>query len=156
MTPRAQTLLPGLLHDQCLGTLPSAIAASFATEGDLYQKRFLAAAHDCSFAGACPAFEPWRSELLADEPGGFANPAPVLVVQGLADRLVDPGSVACIVDRLKAHGTPVTACAYPTADHLSVVGMAFPDVYRWVTARRAGQTIDPCSASLSVGCTSAP
>jgi hypothetical protein len=63
--------------------------------------------------------------------------------------------LACIVDRMKALGTPVQACAYAGADHVGIVSSAIPDAIRWMTARRSGATPDVCPAPLDVAC-SAP
>ncbi len=155
LSPSAQALLPTLFHDQCLSSLVYSVPANYPTLGDLYQPSFLAAADGCTFDGKCPNFEPWASGLLADEPGAFTSNVPSLVLQGLSDVIVPPSTVACIVDRMKAHGTPVQACGYVGDDHSSIVGSAVPAMIRWIDARRTGGTPDVCSAPLDVAC-SAP
>lgn len=152
LSPLAQTILPTLFHDQCLPSLVYSMPANFPMLGDLYQAPFLAGAAGCTFNTACPEFEPWASELIASEPGRFASAVPSLVLQGLSDVIVPPSTVACIVDRMTARGTPVQACGYPGADHLSIVTNAVPDMIRWIDARRAGGTPDVCPAPLGVAC----
>lgn len=148
----AQTTLPVLFRDQCLPSLIYSVPANFPTLGDLYQASFLTRAAGCTFATACPEFEPWASALIESEPGRFASPVPSLILQGLADVLVPPATVACIVDRMTTRGTPVQACGYVGADHTSVIASALPDMIRWIDGRRVGGTPDVCPAPLGVAC----
>lgn len=150
----AQARLPALLHDVCLPQLPVFCWAAFPTLGDLYQPSFLAAAAACNFDGACPGFEPWASALVANEPGRFTSAVPSLILQGLADTVVEAASTGCIVARMTERRTPVQACAYLGADHVSVLEHAVPDMVRWIIARRAGQTPDRCIARLAATCDS--
>jgi pimeloyl-ACP methyl ester carboxylesterase len=152
LSPAAQAALPQMLHDQCLLELLASLPGRFPTLGDLYQGSFLTQAASCSFDVGCPSFEPWASAFAADQPGVITSEVPSLVAQGLADPIVPPATVACVVDRMKAHGTPVQACAYAGADHVSIVSSAIPDAIRWMTARRAGTTPDVCPAPLAVAC----
>lgn len=152
LSPLAQARLPTLLHDQCLPSLFYSIPANFPTLGDLYQASFLTRAGGCTFDTACPGFEPWASALVASEPGRFSSPVPSLILQGLADVVVPPTTVACIVDRMTTRGTPVQACGYAGADHTSIIASALPDMLRWIDARRAGGAPDVCPAPLGVVC----
>ncbi len=153
LSPAAQAKVPALLHDVCQPLLPGFLRMSFATVGDLYQPAFLAAAARCKLDGAaCPDFEPWASMLVKDEPGRITSAVPSLVLQGLADFVVEPSSVACVVDRMKERRTPVQACGYAGADHVSVIERAVPDMVRWIAGRRAGATPDVCAAPLALSC----
>jgi acetyl esterase/lipase len=152
LLPNAQAKLPALFHDFCQPHLPAVVAASFPTLGDVYQPSFLAAAARCKFASGCPDFEPWATALAAEQPGKITSAVPSLVLHGLADLVVSPASVACIVDRMKARGTPVQACGYAGADHFNVLSSAVPDMVRWIGARRAGATPAPCAAPLAAQC----
>ncbi|APR84397.1 secretory lipase [Minicystis rosea] len=152
LSPAAAAALPAMLHDQCIPTLVQSIPARFPTQGDLYQPSFLAKASGCTLGVPCPAFEPWTAIVAQEQPGDFASPIPALVLHGLFDFIVPAPSVACIVDRLKARGTPVQACAYAHADHTGIIGAAVPDMVRWMDARRTGQTIDVCPAPLNAVC----
>jgi acetyl esterase/lipase len=92
--------------------------------------------------------------LVGEEPGRFSSSVPSLVLQGLSDTVVSPASVECIVDRLRQWGTPVEACAYPGADHLNILPIAMPQVFRWLSDRRDGMTPDVCPKPLTVACDS--
>lgn len=152
LSPAARAKVPAILHDICLPQLSATVWAGFPTLGDLYQPSFLAAAAGCKFAGPCPGFEPWASALLEAQPGRIESTVPSLVLQGLADTVVEPPSVACIVDRMKARGTPVQACGYAGSDHVSILASAVPDMVRWIAARRTGATPDVCPAPLGAAC----
>lgn len=152
LLPNAAAKLPGLFHDFCQPQLPAAVAASFPTLGDVYQPSFLAAAAGCKFEGGCPGFEPWATAFIAERPGKFTSEVPSFVLQGLADTVVSPASTACIVDRMKARGTPVQACGYAGADHFNVLSSAVPDTVRWIEARRKGATPAACAAPLDAKC----
>jgi pimeloyl-ACP methyl ester carboxylesterase len=152
LTPAAQVALPRIFHDTCLPLAGVVVPWRFPTVGDIYQPAFLAAASSCSFMGACPQFEPWASAFVAKQPGNFSSEAPSLVLQGLEDKIVPASTVACIVDRLRAHGTPVRACAYSGDDHMSILGSAVPATIRWMDARRRGENPDVCPAQLTVAC----
>jgi dienelactone hydrolase len=151
LSPAAMTTLPTLFHDHCGGDLLRVVPAAFRTVGDLYQPSFLSAMSACVAGEPCTNVEPWQW-MLADRPGDFVSTAPVLVVQGLADTAVPPAATACVVDRLAARGTPVTACAYEGVDHAGIVARAMPDVIRWMSARRANTAPDPCATPLHATC----
>lgn len=152
LSPAAQLTLPKIFHDQCLPSVVFSVQTSFPTLGDLYQPSFLASAAGCNFTDPCPDFEPWASAFVAEQPGRFSSAVPSLILQGLADELVRPSTVACIVDRMKAHGTPVQACGYAGDDHLSVFAKAIPAMVHWMAARRTGATPNVCLAPLDVAC----
>jgi pimeloyl-ACP methyl ester carboxylesterase len=152
LSPDAAAKLPPLFHDECLATLPRPVASAFPFKRDFYRPAFLDAATRCTRSSDCSDFEPWHSEFAAEEPGDFQSTAPALILQGMADQVVPPETVACIRDRLRRRGTPVVACGYPGADHWTVVGASISDVVRWMNARRAGQQIDVCQTPLEVPC----
>jgi pimeloyl-ACP methyl ester carboxylesterase len=154
LLPGAVAKLPAIFHDFCQPQVPAAVAASFPTLGDVYQPSFLAAAASCQFEGGCPGFEPWATALAADQPGRITSEVPSLVLHGLADNVVSPSSVACIVDRMKAGGTPVQACGFAGADHFNVLSNAVPAMVRWIDARRKGTTPAACAAPLDAKCLS--
>lgn len=152
LSARAQAELPAMLHDHCSLDLFATIRSTFRTVGDLYQPSFVEAAAGCSFAGPCPRFEPWASTLVAEEPGRISSTVPSLVIEGLADVLVPPATVACVVDRMRTRGTPVQACGYAGEGHATIVTSAAPAVMRWIAARRLGATPDVCPAPLAIAC----
>jgi pimeloyl-ACP methyl ester carboxylesterase len=152
LLPPAQEALPSLFHHQCVPQLASSLAARFPTLGDLYQPTFLAAAEKCTFGRSCMGFEPWAAAFVAEQPGSFSSTAPSLILQGMADTVALPATVSCIVDRMKARGTPVIACAYAGDNHATIDVSAAPDMIRWIAARRSGSTPDVCPAPLDVPC----
>jgi dienelactone hydrolase len=152
LSVRAQETLPRLFHDQCLATMGVAFRQLFPAQGDVYTPEFQGAASRCAFAGACVDFEPWHARLRAEEPGRFRSEAPALLVTGSADGVVPESTVACIRDRLAAHGTARRACGYAGATHADIVAHAFGDVLRWIDARRRGEDLDVCPAPLAVAC----
>jgi acetyl esterase/lipase len=125
----------------------------FPTQGALFPSSFTSAAAACAFVASCPGFEPWATELIAEEAGNFASSAPALVLQGSADNVVLPAQTSCIVQRLMARGTPVQGCSYAGLDHGSIVPGALPDAIGWMAARRAGQSPNACVAPIVDACT---
>jgi len=154
LTPEAANVLPEILDDDCLPSLLASVPAKLPTVGHIYQPSFIGAAAGCNFKVGCPAFEPWASALIGNEPGAFTSAAPSLILQGLADFYASPDTVACTVARLQKHGTPVEACAYAGIDHVGIVTIAAPDMLRWIEARRAGENPQICAESLAVACVS--
>ena len=154
LTPQALVSVPSLLHDNCLSALVTSLSGAFGTLGDLYTPSFMAAAEACSFGSpeACPEFEPWASSFVADQPGEITSEHPSLILHGLADVVVPPSSAACIVDRMKARGTPVQACGYWGVDHSAIVPVGIGDAVRWIAGRRAGNTLEVCPAPLMAVC----
>ncbi len=144
--------MPSLFHDLCLGALGGTFRARFPTQGDLYARPFQAAAARCALDEACPDFEPWRSRLVAEQPGAFRSDAPAFLAGGTADGVVPEATVACIRDRLAASGTKVQACSYGGANHGEVPSRSFGDALGWIDARRRGADDVPCEAPLSARC----
>ncbi len=152
LTPSAASALPAWLHDQCDPGLIATVEDRFAQQGDLYPQAFMQSAAACAFPAPCPSFEPWSSELLAQEPGDFTSTAPALLMQGESDTLVLPESTACLAARLEAQGTPVEACGYAGDTHTTIVGSALPDAFVWMTELRNEEVIDPCPTPLTTPC----
>ncbi len=153
LTQSAQAQLPGLLHDQCLAEELTSIPAAWPTFGDALTPPFLAAAQSCPLnGGSCPSFEPWATELVDAQPGGFTSAEPALLLQGESDTTVAPETTACIEKRLQEHQTPVQLCGYAATDHLTIVQNSIGDAIRWMAARRLGQTPDVCPAPLAESC----
>jgi hypothetical protein len=144
--------LPGLLHDQCFAQLASSVPSAWPTHGALFTSSFLSAAGGCDFSGPCPGFQPWAPWLETEQPGNFHSDVPVLMLQGETDTTVLPYQTACIDQRLRANGTTVATCGYANTDHTYIVNNALQDAMRWMAARRQGQTINVCGASLAESC----
>lgn len=75
--------------------------------------------------------EPWAGLLAANTPGGSAIPMPVLVAQGLSDKLVRPSATEAFVDEQKQRGTAVVYDPIPGATHGTVADKALPAVLQF-------------------------
>ncbi|WP_374008648.1 alpha/beta fold hydrolase [Leifsonia sp. LS-T14] len=115
LTPEAITALPAM-NDFCLITQNKALHA-------------VAQPLVGHFVSADPATtQPWATLLAQNTPGGTALPVPLLVAQGLSDKLVRPTSTAAFVSHEKALGTDVTYDAVPGATHGTIADKALPTV----------------------------
>ncbi len=152
LTSAAQITLPPVFHDEC-SMVASSLVSLYPTQGDLFTASFTSGAMGCAFTAPCAGFEPWSTELIAEEPGNFTSTVPALVLQGTADTVVLPAQTMCILNRLAAHGTPFQGCAYSGLDHTSVVAGALPDAIAWMAARRTGQTPAACATNITGTCT---
>ena len=90
---------------------------------------------------------PWDDLLAENTPGGAPIDVPVLVAQGLADRLVVPRTTDAFVERLCAAGERVEYRTYERIDHGLVAERALPAVRPWFAALLAGDDVpDTCSS----------
>ena len=90
---------------------------------------------------------PWGDLIHASSAGNHPAGAPVLVVQGEADRLVLPILSDAWVRKACAAGDAVDYRTYPGADHGSVIPAARTDVLEWLAARAKGDAVtNGCSA----------
>jgi pimeloyl-ACP methyl ester carboxylesterase len=137
----AQAALPPILQNDCILDIDSALPAAIPSIGQMFTPTFISGATACNLDGsACPAFEPWNTELLDDEPGSFASDAPTLILQGGEDTTVPAAFTACIQARLAANNpmAPDLACLYASATHPTIVVQAMLDALGWMGAVRAG------------------
>jgi pimeloyl-ACP methyl ester carboxylesterase len=81
---------------------------------------------------------PWRGPLDRNSPGRTSIAAPVLVVHGLADRLVPPAATQSFSRRLCATGTLVQVRAV-RATHADAARRSAGAVARWIADRFAGR-----------------
>jgi uncharacterized membrane protein HdeD (DUF308 family) len=109
-------------RNQVLGSVPSALVLGLT---------FLSA----------PVWEtePWHTIAEQNTPGAVPVDAPMLIVQGAADTIVDPAITKRYVDRLCASGVDVDLRLYPGIGHLETGHDAAPDVERWIADRFAGK-----------------
>jgi len=90
---------------------------------------------------------PWRELIHASSAGNRAAGAPVLVVQGEADRLVLRPLSDAWVKKACAAGDVIEYRTYPGADHSGVISAARTDVLGWLAARVKGDAAtNGCSA----------
>jgi uncharacterized membrane protein HdeD (DUF308 family)/pimeloyl-ACP methyl ester carboxylesterase len=107
---------------ELLGTVPSSLLLGFT---------FL--------RGPAWNTEPWKTIVTQNNPGRAPIRMPVLIVQGGADKIVDPPVTKRLVDRLCRAGESVELHVYPGVTHLETSHDAAPDVVRWIAGRFAGK-----------------
>lgn len=90
--------------------------------------------------------EPWRTIAADNQPGQSRTGAPMLVVQGGADTIVDPAVTERFVDRLCTRGEEVDFLQLAGVGHVATGHDAAPAVFDWIEARFAGE---PAPSSCS-------
>lgn len=79
-----------------------------------------------------PQFEAWQSR---EAPAlGDKSPAPVLVIQGLSDDLVQPNTTVDAVETSKRAGNDVKLSLYKGQDHAGVIKAASDEYVAWIDA----------------------
>jgi pimeloyl-ACP methyl ester carboxylesterase len=159
LTSGAQQALPPLFQADCIETLDTALPAAEATIGAAFTPAFISGAASCNLDGtACPSFEPWNTELLADEPGTFQSAAPTLILQGGEDTTVPAPFTACIQARIAANNAGVhdLACLYASATHPTIVVQAMKDALGWMSSVAGGAPPALCPALVPLPAECAP
>ncbi|MDQ6806184.1 MAG: lipase family protein [Actinomycetota bacterium] len=82
--------------------------------------------------------EPWRGLVKLNTPGATKIPAPVLITQGGADKLVRPSVTDAFAKRLCRQGATVDYRSYPGVDHIRTGPATASDVARWIADRFTG------------------
>lgn len=88
-------------------------------------------------AGLC---DKWMARYAADRPhltGGAAQ-VPILLAYGKKDTAIPPDRMACVLDRLKTDGVPLTTCLDEAADHSGVVVDEADYVTDWIASKTLG------------------
>lgn len=86
-----------------------------------------------------PSEDPaWRTALEANSPGAVAPAGPVLIYHGDADTTVPPGLSRSIRDHYCALGVSVQRTIYTSANHITVVFAAIPEIEQWIQDRLDG------------------
>lgn len=83
--------------------------------------------------------EPWKSLIAENSPGHATMPAPVLITQGDADKLIRPPITQAFVKLLCARGEIVSYRTFPRVDHLHAAIETAPQVANWIAERFAGK-----------------
>lgn len=147
--PSVRAAVRAAMDRHCILTLGPALSRLAPTFGDLYDPALTASVRGCLGDGPCT--EPgasWLARAAADLAQLDPRGAPVLLVQGLRDRLVTPSATRCTLDRLSRDGVAVRACAPPEMDHLDVLGRSATLVTAYLDARTAGTPEPVCSDAL--------
>lgn len=80
----------------------------------------------------------WQKRLDENTAGYAAPVAPVLVMQGTADTVVNPNATTQYIDRVCAFGEPVQYSQYEGATHQTIPGDASDEYLSWFSDRFAG------------------
>jgi pimeloyl-ACP methyl ester carboxylesterase len=83
--------------------------------------------------------QPLVHDFLANEPGLLRVPVPVLLLQGAADNIVDPGITTALDTEICSKGANVTYETFSGKDHGTLLPASLAQVERWVDARFAGE-----------------
>jgi alpha-beta hydrolase superfamily lysophospholipase len=83
--------------------------------------------------------EPWKGVFALNTPGSRRTPAPLLIAQGEADRLVRPEVTAAFVEELCQRGDKVDYRTYPGVEHLDAGPATVAEVAQWIAGRFAGE-----------------
>ncbi len=84
----------------------------------------------------------WKELLESSSPSRTERmPAPLLVVQGLADTIVRPDVTEAYVTAQCDLGAQIALTTYPDVSHFQVRTVAEPEVVRWIEARLDGDEV---------------
>jgi uncharacterized membrane protein HdeD (DUF308 family)/pimeloyl-ACP methyl ester carboxylesterase len=83
--------------------------------------------------------EPWKTIAADNDPGQTATAAPVLLVQGLADTIVDPTVTEQFATDQCGKGQQIDLLTLPGVGHIATGHDAAPQVAQWVADRFAGR-----------------
>lgn len=90
----------------------------------------------------------WRERFQQNTDGLVPSVAPVLVMQGTADTVVNPNGSTQYVQRACGFGRQVQYTTYPGATHQTIPNVARPEYVRWIADRFAGRSAPSnCGAS---------
>ncbi len=82
--------------------------------------------------------DPWKSALLANEPGQVKTPAPILIIHGDKDEQIPVETSAVLKKKLCALGDSVDRKVYKGQDHGGAALASIFDVGFWLTLRAKG------------------
>jgi alpha-beta hydrolase superfamily lysophospholipase len=81
----------------------------------------------------------WHARFFENTPGYAATVAPVLVMQGTDDTVIDPHSTTQYIRRACGFSQPVEYSTYQGASHETIPVVAQQEYLSWIAARFAGQ-----------------
>jgi alpha-beta hydrolase superfamily lysophospholipase len=81
----------------------------------------------------------WQKRLDENTAGNEAPEAPVLVMQGTADTVVNPNGTTGYYERVCGFGEPVQYTIYEGATHQTIPKDARPEYLSWIADRFAGE-----------------
>jgi hypothetical protein len=83
--------------------------------------------------------KPWRHALKVNTPGYAPGAAPLLVMQGTADTVIDPYATAQYVRRACTFAEPVQYTTYANQTHQTIPAAAQRQYVNWIADRFAGR-----------------
>ena len=113
---------------QCINHLAYVIENNFATPEDLR-----------ALFQPVPTPPDWQQRLNENTPGNAPTVAPLLVMQGLEDTVINPNGTTQYVARACRFDQPVQYTQYPSATHQTVPLQAKPEYIPWIADRFAGK-----------------
>ncbi len=113
---------------QCINHLAYVIENNYATPEDL-KALFVQG----------PTPPDWQRRFDENTAGQESTVAPLLVMQGLQDTVINPNSTTQYIARACTFGQPVQYTQYPTATHQTVPLQAKPEYIPWIADRFAGK-----------------
>ncbi|MER5869236.1 lipase family protein [Streptomyces sp. NPDC002044] len=94
---------------------------------------------DTLFKGLLEVPETWHRRFHENTPGYVTTVAPVLVMQGTADTVINPYSTTDYVKRACAFDQPVQYTTYQGATHQTIPFVAEREYLTWIADRFAGR-----------------
>jgi alpha-beta hydrolase superfamily lysophospholipase len=81
----------------------------------------------------------WQQRFDENTPGMTATSAPLLVMQGTADTVINPNATAQYVQRACGFGQPIEFTTYDGATHQTIPYVAEDEYLSWIADRFAGR-----------------
>jgi len=104
------------------------------------------------FLSSNPSTTPgWSRELIANDPVPELQAVPMLVAQGLSDKLVRPGTTEAFVATACTRGARIQFDEYPGVGHFAVRTAALPQTLRWIRSRLAGTAVPTGCTTDQIG-----
>ncbi|MEV7829910.1 lipase family protein [Streptomyces subrutilus] len=94
---------------------------------------------DTLFKGPLEVPRAWHRRFHENTPGYVTTVAPVLVMQGTADTVINPTSTADYIRRACQFDQPVRYTTYQGATHQTIPFVAAKEYLAWIEARFAGR-----------------
>ena len=126
--------LSGALTPKALGLLP---VVDTGCNAEVF-KAFSADPFDALVNRQALTQEPWKSALLANEPGQVKTPAPILIIHGDKDEQIPVETSATLKKKLCGLGNSVERKVYKGQDHGGAALASLFDVGLWLTFRAKG------------------
>lgn len=139
-----QAVVKKFVDEQCWGEFTD-LAASTKFAYELFVDTFPTSIGNPSALGqACPATDEvckkWIARYSADRPHltGSAAKIPIYLLYGGKDTTIDPGRMACALERLKSDAVNLTVCVEPEAGHGSIIDYQGERVGDWIASLTLG------------------